>query len=71
MKKRFTAEQLIKIFEEGRSGLAVGALCCKYAISPATYYNWKNKFNALTISEAKRLKALATENTQLKRLVAE
>lgn len=71
MKKRFTEEQIIKILEEGRSGLAVGALCRKYAISPATYYNWKNKFNGLTISEAKRLKALATENTQLKRLVAE
>ena len=45
MKKRFTEEQIIKILEEGRSGLAVGALCRKYAISPATYYNWKNKFN--------------------------
>lgn len=74
MKKRFTEEQIIKILEEGRSGLAVGALCRKYAISPATYatyYNWKNKFNGLTTSEAKRLKALATENAQLKRLVAE
>ena len=33
MQKRFTEEQLIKILEEGRSGLAVGALCRKYAIA--------------------------------------
>ena len=71
MPRRFTQEQLIKVLEEGCSGLAVGALCHQYALVPATCYNWKNKFNGLTVSEAPSLQALATENTPLKRLAAE
>ena len=71
MKKRFTQEQIIKILQEAKDGLTVKALCRKYAMAEATYYRWKNKFDGLTLSEARRLKTLETENKQLKRLVAE
>ena len=36
-----------------------------------TFYNWKAKFGGMTVSEAKRLKALEEENAKLKRLLAE
>ncbi len=39
-------------------------------LSP-TYYNWKAKFGGMTVSDAKRLKALEAENSKLKRLVGE
>ena len=71
MKKRFTEEQIIKIIQEAKGGLTVEALCRKCAIAPATYYRWKNKFDGLALSEARRLKTLETENKQLKRLVVE
>lgn len=71
MKQRFTEEQIIKILQEPKEGLTVEALCRKYAIASATYYRWKNKFDGLTLSEARRLKTLESENKQLKRLVAE
>jgi len=71
MKKRFTEEQIIKILEEGRSGVKVEELCRKYGIAQPTYYSWKAKFGGMTTSEAQRLKALETENAKLKRLVAE
>lgn len=71
MKKRFTEEQIIKILQEGQGAITVGTLCRSYAIAPATYYKWKNKFNGMTVTEARRLKALESENTKLKRLVAE
>lgn len=37
----------------------------------STFYNWKAKFGGMTVSEAKRLKALEDENAKLKKLLAE
>jgi putative transposase len=71
MKNRFTEEQIIKILEEGRSGMKVADLCRKHGISNPTYYLWKNKYSNMTVSEAKRLKELESENSKLKRLVAD
>lgn len=36
----------------------------------ATYYNWREKFDQLTVAEAKRPQQLEDENTKLKKLVA-
>lgn len=71
MKSRFTEEQIIKILEEGRAGMKVQELCRKHGISHGTYYIWKTKYADMTIPEAKRMRALESENTKLKRLVAE
>ena len=71
MKKRFSEEQIIKILQEAEAGTKVKELCRKHGISDATYYNWKSKFGGMTVSEAKRLKALEEENRQLKKLVAD
>ena len=40
-------------------------------ISEATLYNWKAKYGAMTVSEARRLKVLEEENRKLKKLLAE
>ena len=40
-------------------------------MSEGTLYNWKAKFGGITVSEAKRLKALEDENAKLKKLLAE
>lgn len=71
MKNRFTEEQIIKILEEGRSGMKVADLCRKHGVSNPTYYLWKTKYSNMTVSEAKRLKELESENSKLKRLVAD
>ena len=71
MKKRFTEEQIIKILEEVKTGLTVQELCRKHNISIPTYYAWKAKIGGMTISDVKKLRALETENTKLKRLVAD
>lgn len=71
MKKIFTEEQIIRVLDEGRAGEKVEEICRRHGISPGTYYNWKAKFGGMTISEAKRLRALEAENSKLKRLVAE
>ena len=71
MKKRFTEEQIINVLNEVKAGLKVEEVCRKYGISNATYYNWKAKFDGMTVSDAKKLRSLEAENTKLKRLVAE
>ena len=38
--------------------------------SMGSYYLWRSKFGGMTISDAKRLKALELENGRLKKLPA-
>ena len=52
-------------------GAKCADLCGKHGISEGTFYNWKAKFDGMTVSEAKRLKTLEDENAKPKRLLAE
>lgn len=70
-KSRFTEEQIIKLLEEAKAGSNVDELCRKIGVTKATYYSWKAKFGGMTVSEAQRLRSLESENSKLKRLVAD
>jgi len=70
-KKRFTEEQIIAVLKESEAGAATKELCRKHGISEPTFYNWKAKYAGMTVSEARRLKELESENTKLKKLLAE
>jgi len=69
--KRYSTEQIIGILKEAEAGLPVKELCRKHGVSDATIYNWKSKFGDMTVSDARRLRELETENQRLKQLVAE
>ncbi len=71
MKKRFTEEQIIKIIQRYNSGSKIKDLCREFGVSSQTLYSWKKKYSDMTVSEAKKLKALEHENSRLKKLVAE
>lgn len=71
MKKRFTEEQIIKVLKEHEAGSGTGDLCRRHGISPATFYKWKAKFGGMEVSDAKKLRALESENGRLKRMVAD
>ncbi len=70
-RKRFSEEQIIGVLKEHEAGAKTADLCRKYGVSEATFYNWKNKFGGMDVSEAKRLRALEGENAKLKRLLAD
>jgi putative transposase len=70
-RRRFTPEQIIKVLKEAESDSNNKDICRKYGISEQTFYNWRNKYDGMSIKEARRLKALEGENRQLKRLVAD
>lgn len=69
--KRFSEEQIIGVLKEAEAGAKTKELCRKHGISDATFYNWKAKYGGMTVSEARRLKELESENTRLKKLLAE
>ena len=71
MKNRFSEEQIIGFLREAEAGLAVKDLCRRHGFSEASYYLWKSKFGGMTVSDAKRLKQLETENARLKKLLTE
>lgn len=71
MKKRFTEEQIIGFLREAEGGLPIKELCRRHGFSEASYYLWRSKFGGMEVSDAKRLKALETENNRLKKLLAE
>lgn len=71
MKKRFTEEQIIGFLREAEAGLPIKELCRRHGFSEASYYLWRSKFGGMNVSDAKRLKELETENTRLKKLLAE
>ena len=70
-KKRFTEEQIIKVLKESEAGAKTGELCRKHGISEATFYNWKLKYGGMTLSDARRLKDVESENAKRKKLLAE
>jgi len=74
-KKRFTAEQIITKLREAEVELGKGQLpvevCRKLGVTEQTYYRWRKEYGGLRVNQAKRLKLLETENTRLKKLVAD
>ena len=71
MKKRFTEAQIIGFLREAEAGFPVKDLCRRYGFSEASDSLWRSKFGRMSVSDAKRLKELENENSQLKKLLAE
>jgi len=69
---RFTEEQIIAAIRSQQSGQKTVAQVCKeLGISQATFFKWKQKYGDMSVSEAKRLRALEAENARLKKLLSE
>ena len=51
-------------------GMKVPEVCKLLGITEQTYYRWRQKYGGMQPEMAKELKALQTENTRLKKLVA-
>lgn len=71
MKKRFTEEQIVQILHEAEGGAAVRDVCRKHNVTEQTFYRWRKQYAGMAVSDVKQLKALAKENEELKKVVAE
>lgn len=69
---QFTVDQIVRLIRRHENREAtVEQICREAGISQATFYNWKKKYGAMSVSEAKRLRELERENARLKKLLAE
>ena len=74
-RKRHSPEQIIRKLREAdrllSKGRTIGEVCQQLEVVEATFHRWRNQYGGMKAPEAKRLKELETENTRLKKLVAE
>ena len=74
-RKRYSAEQIIRMLREAEVELAKGqnvdAVCKKIGVTSNTYYRWRKEYGGLKMDQAKRSKELDRESARLKKLLAE
>jgi putative transposase len=70
-RKRHTEEQIIRILNEAEAGKSAKDICREFGISEKTFYVWRSKYGGMTVSDARKLKALEEENRKLKHMLAD
>ena len=70
--KRHKPEEIIRLLREcDGSGMSQERVARQKQISVATLHRWRKKYGQMDEADAKRLKALEKENTELKKMYAE
>ena len=74
-KKKFTVEQIIGKLREAEvlqsKGESIEAVCRHLEITGQTYYRWRKEYGGIRLDQAKRLKELEKENSQLRKIVTD
>jgi transposase-like protein len=74
-RRRHTPEQIIRKLREADrllgEGQEVALVAKQLEVSEQTLHRWRLQYGGLKADDAKRLKELEKENSQLKRIVAE
>ena len=69
-KSRYTEEQIVRILRETDRD-SIAEVAKRNGISEASIYAWQKRFGALETTDVRRLKELESENSRLKKLLAE
>ena len=71
----YTPEQIIHQLREAEilqsQGATVAEASKQIGVTLQTYYRWRKGYGGMRVDQARRLKELERENTQLKKLVAD
>ena len=70
-RKTHSVEEIIRILRQADGGETAQAVCREHNISEQTFYRWKQKYGGMDLADAKRLKELEKENSELKKMLAE
>jgi len=65
---RFNEEQIIGILKAAGN---IREVCREHNITEQTFYRWRRKYGGMEVSEAKKLRDLERENSELKKMAAE
>ena len=68
---RFNEEQIIGILKTAEVAGNIRSVCKEHNISEQTFYRWRNKYGGMDVSEARKLRELERENSELKKIVAD
>jgi len=73
--RRHTPEQIVRKLREAdrmlNEGADIAAVARHLGVSEQTYHRWRNQYGGMKADDAKKLKELERENSQLKRIVAD
>ena len=69
--KRYSTEEKVRILREADGGRSIVEICREKNISDVTFHRWRKQFGQMDLNEAKRLKDLERENTELKKMLAD
>jgi putative transposase len=69
--KKYSTEDKIRILRQADGGEPIVEVCREHNISEVSFHRWKKQFGQMEVNEAKRLKELERENTELKKMLAE
>ena len=74
-RKNHSPEEIVRLLqpfgEVLAQGVTVELACREIGVGAPTYYKWRQRYDGMSVDDAKKLKELRTENAKLKRLVAE
>ena len=74
-KRKHTPEEIINQLREAEviiaSDSTVMEAVRRIGVSEQTFYRWRSEYGGLRVDQARRLKQMETENSRLKRAVAE
>ncbi len=74
-RKHHSPEDIVRLLQRIDEFLGNGSTielaCREVGVSTASYYKWRQRYEGMSVDDAKELKELRTENSKLKRLVAE
>ena len=74
-KKTITPEQIVATLRQIEvlvsQGKTVPLACKEAGIAEQTYYRWRKEYGGLKLEQARKLKQLQKENSQLRRAVAD
>ena len=65
-----SVEQIIRILRQADGGQTVAEICREHNLAEGTFYRWKKQYGGMEVADAKRLKGLEKENTELKKMLA-
>jgi transposase-like protein len=73
--RKYTAEQIVAKLREAEvllaKGHALGEVCRQLEITDVTYYRWRKQYGGLRVDQAKRLKELESENSRMRKVIAD
>ena len=69
-KSRYDDEQIVRILRETDQD-TIANVAKRHGVSEASIYVWQKRFSGMNVDDVKRLKTLESENTRLKKILAE